>query len=164
MSITLVGGVGYRWHGDGSFGVLATDALAHVALPSSVMVADLGYGAIYAAQDIAQSGATRVILVAAVERGDPPGTVRRYRYDKELPSPDEILARVREAGAGVIDLDHLLIIAQQMNLLPSDVLVIEVEPADVGTGTELSPMMQSRLRDVIGMIRAEVEPQPVEQT
>lgn len=164
MSVTLVGGVGYRWHGDGSFGVCATDALAHLALPASVLVADLGYGAIYAAQDIAQTGAERLILVAAVERGDAPGTVRRYRYDRALPPADEILARVREAGAGVIDLDHLLIIAQQMELLPDDVLVIEVEPLDLAIGMELTPLVQSRLHEVIGMIRAEVEPRALEQT
>jgi hydrogenase maturation protease len=155
--MTLVGGVGYRWHGDGSFGLLAADALAQLPLGAWAVVSDLGYGAIYAAQDIAAIRPERLILVAAMERGDAPGTVRRYRYDRPLPPPDEILARVREAGAGVIDLDHLLIITQQMQMLPPEVLVFEVEPLDTTLATSLTPLLRSRLDEVIAMICLEIE-------
>jgi hydrogenase maturation protease len=154
--LTLVGGVGYRWHGDGSFGLAAADALAQLPLGPSVVVSDLGYGAIYAAQDIAEAAPERLVLIAAIERGDEPGTIRRYRHDRPLPPADEILARVREAGAGVIDLDHLLIIGQQMQMLPPEVIVIEVEPLDMTTTTELTPLLQSRLGEVIDMVRADL--------
>lgn len=155
MTETVIGGVGYRWHGDGSFGVLASDALAAEVWPESVQVLDLGYGAIYAAQDIAAAQPARLILIAAMPRGDEPGTLRRYRYDGCLPAPEEILARVREAGAGVIDLDHLLIIGRHMEALPADVVVFEVEPLDTETGIELTPLLRSRLDEVIALVRAE---------
>jgi hydrogenase maturation protease len=152
----FVGGVGYRWQGDNSFGVTVTDALAQLPLGPGVVVADLGYGAIYAAQDIAAAAPERLILIAAVERDDTPGAIRRYRYDRPLPSDDEILARIREAGAGVIDLDHLLIIAQQMQMLPAEVIVIEVEPLDTTTAAELTPLLRDRLEQVIDLVRAEL--------
>ncbi|MDL1950530.1 hypothetical protein FBQ97_12045, partial [Acidobacteria bacterium ACD] len=52
--------------------------------------------------------------------------------------PDEgIQARIREAGAGAIDLDHLLVIAQYFDALPDDVIVFEMEPVDVAGGEGL---------------------------
>jgi hydrogenase maturation protease len=159
---TLVGGLGYRWQGDGSFGLTVTDALAQLPLGPAVVIADLGYGAIYAAQDIAAAAPERLILIAAVERGEAPGTIRRYRYDRPLPPDDEILARVREAGAGVIDLDHLLVIAQQMQMLPAEVVVIEVEPLDTTTATELTPLLQARVDEVVELVRAALAPLALE--
>lgn len=152
----MIGGVGYRWQGDGSFGVVAADRLAAADLPASTVVTDLGYGAIYAAQEIADAEPLRLILIAAVTRGEAPGSIRRYHYDRELPPPDEILARVREAGAGVIELDHLLVIAQHMDALPRDVTIVEVEPLAVEPAIELTPLLQSRLDEVVDIIRADV--------
>ena len=154
---TLIGGVGYRWQRDASLGLVLIDELARDAWPPSVECADLGYGAIYAAQDLAdaQPPYTRLILVAAVEHGDEPGSVRRYRYNGRLPSDEEIHARVREAGAGVIDLDHLLVIAQHMNALPRDVVVFEVEPFEIGASVELSEPATRLLATLRDRVRAE---------
>ena len=152
----MIGGVGYRWQGDGSFGLIAADRLAAAGLPPSVLVADLGYGAIYAAQDIAAARPDRLILIAAVPRGDAPGSLRQCRYDRPLPAADEILARIREAGAGVIDIDHLLVIAHHMEALPADVTVIEVEPLEMETASELSPLLESRLEELVHRLRSEM--------
>src|SRR5919197_3698183 len=102
MMRTLIGGVGYRWQRDASFGVVASDAMAALEWPGGVTVADLGYGAIYVAQDLAdaQPPYDRLVLVAGVERGRPRGEVYEYEYSPRTATEDEILSRIREAGAG----------------------------------------------------------------
>jgi hydrogenase maturation protease len=156
MMRTLIGGVGYRWQRDASFGVVASDAMAALEWPGGVTVADLGYGAIYVAQDLAdaQPPYDRLVLVAGVERGRDPGRLYHHEYWPQLASDDEVLARLREAGAGVIDVDHLLVIAHQMRALPADVLVVELEPADASPGIELSDAASRALPQAIDLIRS----------
>ncbi|MBA3725016.1 MAG: hypothetical protein H0W86_00855, partial [Armatimonadetes bacterium] len=106
----LIAGVGYRWHSDGSFGLIVTDELALLPLPEYVSVVDMGYGAIYASQDIAAAACERLVVVAGVERGREPGRIYRYTWDPPVVGVDELQERIREAGAGVIDVDDLLIV------------------------------------------------------
>lgn len=154
----LIGGVGYRWQRDASFGLIASDALAHMEWPDQVDVADLGYGAIYVAQDLADAEPPydRLILLAGVVRDREPGRVYRRRWSGTLPDAEEIQARVQEAGAGVVDVDHLLIIAEYFDALPDDVLVIEVEPVDATGGEGLSAETADLLPEVVAMVRREV--------
>ncbi|GIV97358.1 MAG: hypothetical protein KatS3mg057_2015 [Herpetosiphonaceae bacterium] len=149
----LIGGVGYRWHGDASLGLIASDELAQLNWESGIEVSDLGYGALYVAQDLAdaQPPYDRLILLGAVERGREPGRIYRYRWKGLLPDVNEIQARIFEAGAGVIDLDHLLVIAQFFKALPDDVVVLEVEPVDVTRGEMLSSEMAEMLPALIAL-------------
>lgn len=164
----LIGGVGYRWLRDASFGLVACDELARLDWPVGVEVADLGYGAIYAAQDLgdARPPLDRLVLLAGVERGREPGTLHHYRWSAALTGPEELQARIREAGAGVIDLDHLLIIARHFGTLPEDVVVIELEPADAAGGEELSPEAARLLPRALDLARREALalPDPAQQT
>ena len=152
----LVGGVGYRWLGDSSFGLVAADELARWEWPPGVEVADLGYGALYVTQDLADARPpyARLILLAGVGRGREPGQIYRYRWDKRSVGAEELQERIREAGAGVIDLDHLLLIADHFGALPGDVRVIELEPVASG-GADLSPRAAGLLAEVTELVRRE---------
>ncbi len=153
----LIGGVGYRWMSDASFGVVASDALAKLDWPPGVKVDDLGYGALLVAQDLSMAAPPydRLILLAAVNRGRLAGQVYRTTWSGQLPSPEEVQERIREAGAGVVDLDHLLVVGQQLGALPPEVVIIEVEPVDRSPGTELSPELACLLPEVIELVRRE---------
>lgn len=153
----LIGGVGYRWLGDASFGLVVSDQLAALDWPEGVEVADLGYGALYVALDLADAEPSydRLVLLAGVPRGRRPGHVHRYRWDRRLPDGDDIQARVREAIAGVIDLDHLLVTAGHLGALPDEVVVIELEPVHAAAGAELSPEAARVLPQVIALARRE---------
>jgi hydrogenase maturation protease len=151
----IIGGVGYRWQRDGSFGLAASDELARLEWPDWVEVADLGYGAIYAAQDIGDARPQRLILLAAAVRDREPGRLYTYAWTPTAVPPEEIQARIYEAGAGVIDLDHLLIIGRQFDTLPPDVLLIELEPVDLAGGEELSPEAATLLPQAIAIARRE---------
>jgi hydrogenase maturation protease len=159
----LIGGVGHRWQQDASFGLVVGDELAQVMLPAGVDVADLGYGALYVAQDLAaaQPPYDRLVLVAGMPRGRPPGRVYCRPWSEEEHPGDEIQARIREAGAGVIDLDHLLVIGQHLGALPPHVLLVELEPVDATWGAVLTPVAQGLVPDVVDLIR-DVAQGPIE--
>jgi hypothetical protein len=96
------------------------------------------------------------MLIAGVQRGREPGQIFRYRWQSQRGDAEELQARIREAGAGVIDLDHLLLIADHFEALPEEVEVLELEPVDAGCGDRLSPRAADRLREVLADVRREV--------
>lgn len=147
----LLGGVGYRNLRDGSIGPWLTDTLADRAGDGvEVEVEDLSYHPVGLTQNLQdREPYDRVVFVGAVTRGDEPGTVRRYRWDGELPPAEEIQERVSEAVTGVISLENLLIVCGAFGGLPEDVRVIEVEPADEGWGEGFSPVVQAKLDEVV---------------
>jgi hydrogenase maturation protease len=154
----LVGGVGYRWFGDGSFALLVCDALADLEWASGVDVLDLGYGALHVAMDLADIDPPyeRVVLIAVTERGRAPGQLYRFECDPGAPSAQDVQDRMYEAGAGVIDLDHLLVIGRHFGGLPDDVVAVELEPHPGTTGDQLSPAAQALLPEAVELVRREV--------
>jgi hydrogenase maturation protease len=153
MPRVLIGGVGYRFQRDASWGLAASDALAECAWPDGITVEDLGYGAIYVAQDIAAARPDRLILMAGVQRGRTPGTLVCRQWTAPAVAPEEVQARIREAGAGVIDLDHLLVVAAHFGALPADVLLIELEPVAADGGDGLSAIAARRLDEALALAR-----------
>ena len=151
----LIGGVGYRWMRDSSFGLVASDALARQSWPDGIHVADLGYGALYAALDLADARPPyeRVILLAAAQRDRVPGRLYSWRWTPPPVDDVDLQERIREAGAGVIDVDHLLRIARHFGGLPDDVICIELEPDEVSGGVELSAAAVACLDDALHLAR-----------
>jgi hydrogenase maturation protease len=154
----LVGGVGYRWFGDGSFALLVSDALSGLGWPPGVDVLDLGYGALHVAMDLADVDPAyeRVVLIAVTERGREPGQLYRFACDSGAPAAQDVQDRMYEAGAGVIDLDHLLVIGRHFNALPDDVVAVELEPHPGTTGDELSAAAHALLPQAVELVRREV--------
>jgi hydrogenase maturation protease len=121
----LVAGVGNVFWGDDGFGVEVVHRLSERPLPAGVEVVDFGirgYDLAYALLD----GYEYAVLVDALPRGEPPGTVRVLEPDLEaLPAlsspdghamgPDRVLALVRELGGR-----------------PPRLLVVGCEPASLG--------------------------------
>jgi hydrogenase maturation protease len=152
---TLIGGVGYSYLRDGSFGPLVAADLGRESWPDGVLVEDLSYGPIAVMQRLqdARPPFDRLVLVAAVRRGRAPGMVTAYRWDGRLPEPDEIQARVAEAVTGVISLDNVLAVVGFFNALPDEVSVLEVEPLDEGWGEGLSDPLQAVRQHVMETVR-----------
>jgi hydrogenase maturation protease len=144
----LVGGVGYRFLRDESVGLYITDRLAPRA-GDGLEVEDLGYHAVGLAQNLQDRAPyDRMVLVSGVRRGREPGTIESYRWDRVLPSPDEIQTYVGEAAVGMISLDGHLIVCGAFGGLPDDVRVVEVEPGEEGWGEGFSPLIESLLDDI----------------
>jgi len=128
----IVGGVGYRNLKDHSVGVEVTDRLARRAWPTGVVVEDLSYNPIAVVQRLEDEppdrAFERAVLIGAASRGRPPATVTVYRWNRRLPSDEEIQRAVTEAITGVISLDNTLVVAGHFGAWPADVVVVEIEP------------------------------------
>lgn len=154
----LVGGVGYRFLRDGSVGPWMSDRLAERAA-GGIEVEDLSYHPVGLSQNLQERPPyDRLVLVAAVRRGRPPGTVQAYRWDGELPDRDAIQERVAEAVTGVISLDNLLIVCGALGGFPDDVRVVEIEPADEGWGEGFSDTIETRLAELEEAVWSSAKP------
>jgi len=152
----LVGGVGYRNLRDLSVGPFVADTLEP---RGGVEVEDVSYHPVGLSQNLQERQPyERVVLVGAVERGRPPGTVNCYRWDGQLPAPGEIQERVSEAVTGVISLENTLIVCAALGGLPDDVRVVEVEPHDQGWGEGFSPTIEERLPEVLEAVWSSTRP------
>jgi hypothetical protein len=158
MPRTVIGGVGYRNLRDHSFGIVMSDELESEARPPSLLVEDLSYGPVAVGQwlldEARDAPMTRAVFVTAVAREDgrPPGTISVYRWDRVLPSDDEIQRAMTDAVTGVILLDNTLIITEWMTALPADAIVVEVEPLEHAFGDDMSPAVASacsRVRELV---------------
>jgi hydrogenase maturation protease len=151
----LIAGVGYSNMRDLSVGPALVLWLRGLEWPTGVEIDDLSFGPIAVVQRFQDRPGwfDRVVFVAAVERGRRPGQVYTYRWHGDRPDDDEVQRRVNEAVTGVISLDNLLIIAQYFEVLPRDVIVVEVEPEDAGWGPGFSPSVEAVLGEVIDTVR-----------
>jgi hydrogenase maturation protease len=138
----IVGGIGYRNLRDHSAGLAVTDRLAGRPWPAGVAVEDLSYNPIAVLQRLEDEppgrGFERAVLVAAVQRGRPPGAVTVYRWDGGLPSGEGIQRAVADAVTGVIALDNTVVVAGHFGGWPPEVLVVEIEPRDHEFGEAFS--------------------------
>ena len=156
---TLVAGVGYCHMSDLSVGPFLADRFTREAWPAGVDVDDLSYGPVAVAQTLedARPPYTRIVFVAAVDRGLPPGSLRSYEWDGVLPGPDEVQARVGQAITGIVDLDNLLVVVRQFGALPPAVFVVEVQPENQEFGVAFSETIESQLNDIACLARALAE-------
>ena len=152
---TLIAGVGYHNLSDLSVGPLAAAQLRREAWPAHVEVEDLSHGPIAVVHRLAEASPPyrRLVLVGAADRGRKAAGVRCYRWDGVLPPAEEVQARVAEAVTGVIDLDNLLVVAQQFRALPAEVFVIEVHPVVMGFGLEPGPAVAALQPEVCRLAR-----------
>lgn len=117
----LVAGIGNVFLGDDGFGVAVVDRLSRAELPSWVKVADYGIRGMDLAYALADY--KLAILVDAVPRGGPPGTV--YVIEATL---DDLEPTVDTHG---MDPVKVLALARELGELPERVIVVGAEPQRV---------------------------------
>ena len=154
----LIGGVGYRNLRDMSVGPLLSDRLQRLCWPEGLEIEDLSYGPIGIMHNLDdREPYNRLILIAGVKRDREPGCIYSYRWNHQLPDPEEIQARVSEAVTGVICLDNLLIICSYFKKLPREVSVIEVEAIDENWGEELTPAIENLMPALIQEVHTKIQ-------
>jgi hydrogenase maturation protease len=157
----LVGGIGQLYQGDLDLGRVAAERLAGEALGADVLVEDLHYGAVAVAQRLQDLRPHALVLVGAVARDRPPGTVERRRIrDLRLP-PEQVQRAVADAVTGHVTLDLVVEVAAGFGALPVRTTTVEVEPARVDPAERLSPTARTALEAAIGLVRAEVRRVPL---
>ena len=109
--------------------------------PDHIEVDDFSFGAIDAVHRLRAGGYERVLFFGAHQRGDAPGTIRRYQF-QPVDDPRLVQERVAEAAQAVISLENTLIVAGHFGALPEQTLVFEVEPEDLEFGEPFSPAVE----------------------
>ena len=97
--------------------------------PDEVDIREMNWGPIAIVQDF-QSKAEkvdRVVLVGAVDRNLPLGTVTCRRWAGGVLDTLEVQRRVFEAVTGVISLDNLLIIGAHFGVWPGELITVEAQ-------------------------------------
>jgi hydrogenase maturation protease len=153
----LVAGIGNVLLADDGFGVEAARLLAQRELPGGVKVADFGIRGMDLAYEL-QEDYDAAILLDAVARGEPPGTLFVIEHD-----PDD-----ESDGAGALDphgMDPLrvLALARVLGTMPPRVLVVGCEPAvlvppdDEQLVMELSPPVRAAARRAVELVESLIE-------
>jgi len=153
--VILVGGVGYTFLGDMSFGAILVERLRALDWPPEVAIEDVSYNPITVMEWLRDDPDRfdRAVLFGAMERGREPGSLVQYQWITSGQPTETVQNRVVEAVTGSISLDNLLVIGSHFGLLPSDTTVFEFEPVASNWGEGLSPTGEERAGEVIAYLR-----------
>ena len=127
----LVLGLGNLLMQDDGFGPRMVELLQGYALPPEVSLIDGGTLGLDLLPRL--EAAAKVLLLDALDRGEPPGTLFQLTAG-EIPSA--LAQKVSLHQAGVAD---LLAVAELRGRLPAELVLIGVQPQALDIGLELSP-------------------------
>ena len=152
MSRILVAGVGNVLRGDDGFGPAVVERLGD--LPPGVDTVETGIGGVALLQELL-AGCDGLLVVDAVDRGAPPGTLFELA--------PEVGEAVHVADVHLANPDRVLSMARTMGVLPERVRIVGCQPAQVDDlGQGLSPAVAAAVEPaaaVVGrIVRAWGEP------
>ncbi|MEZ0247805.1 MAG: Ni,Fe-hydrogenase maturation factor [Thermoproteus sp.] len=133
---TLVFYVGYLFKRDSAVGLEVGRLLEAERVPAVELSGD----ALYMVDEMRRLSPTKAILVGAVQRGRPPGTIEIYKfkpyvYNNQLEAQDAL----RPSLEGRISLEDLLIGLSIFGTPTDEIYVAECEPPVLEDGVGLSP-------------------------
>ena len=146
----LVAGVGNIFLGDDGFGVEVARRLSTEQLPENVRVADYGIRGVHLAYQLLD-GYDTLILVDAVSRGEPPGTVFVIEPDLGMGTP---LNGVPPAmNAHDLDPASVLGLVRHLGGRIDRVLVVGCEPQQTDERIGLSEPVQRAVGEAARLVR-----------
>lgn len=154
MRRILVACMGNAIRGDDGFGPAVARRLLAIPRADEADVAEFGIAGIDLVQRL-MDGYDGVILVDAIDRGKPPGTV--IELEPEVP---DVRGLPWETLHGVLGDLHetkparVLLMARSLGCLPPRVRILGCQPLMTDAGTELSPPVASAVEDVVRRIGA----------
>jgi len=156
----LVAGIGNIFLGDDAFGVEVVRRLASRPLPDGVRVADYGIRGYDLALALLDDANDVTIMVDAVPRGGPPGTL--YVIEPEWEAGDETApARASPFEAHAIDPVGVLRLVLALGGRPRRVLVVGCEPTPVepeeDPPMELSEPVEAALDGAVHLVESLVD-------
>jgi len=146
----LILGLGNPLQGDDGVGCHVAQALEQLDL-DNVQVMDGGTPGVGLLNLL--EGRRRVILIDAAEMGQPPGTVVRFRPEQvALTGSTQRFSLHRSSVADALAL------ARELDLKLPELVVLGVQPAQVGWGESLSPQVQAAFDQVVRAVLDEISP------
>jgi hydrogenase maturation protease len=154
----LVLGLGNILLSDEGVGSRVAALLQEKSLPADVEVVDGGTAAMDAL--LSAQRAEKLMVIDALKAGRTPGTIYRAEFRAgEKDKLAEILAgqdgsKISLHQVGLID---ALAVAERLNCLPEEIVIIGVEPAEVGYGLELTDEVERKISEIIDTVLKEIE-------
>ena len=147
----LVLGIGNILLSDEGVGVHVINRFqATLVIPDEVQVIDGGTMGL----DLSPyfEGKTDVVVVDAIcADGEKPGTIRRF-------SGSEVMTMLGERiSPHQIGLSDLLACTAVDTQLPENIVLLGIVPESLDTSLDLSPTIQAKVDDLVGLIRVELE-------
>lgn len=142
---TLILGIGNLLLCDEGVGVHAARAIKQENLPGNTITLEVGTAFLDALPEIER--ADHIIIIDAMKADHAPGTV--YRVPLE-----ECVRPQYTASLHGFDISRVMFLAGRTST--ADVIVIGVEPARIGWGTELSPQIRKAIPSVIETVKTEI--------
>ncbi len=140
----LVAGVGNVLNGDDGFGVAVVQRLCRYQMPEGVDVTETGIGGIHLVHEL-MSGYDALLVVDAVNRNKPPGTVMVIKAEvtdvTALPTHErhDMLADMHLATP-----ERALMVAGALGVLPERTFIIGCQPAETETlRQEMTPQVSA---------------------
>jgi hydrogenase maturation protease len=146
----LVLGVGNPAVGDDGAGVRIIELLSGMKLPPHVTVQQAGLPGWELPTWL--ENRSNVILVDAIQMGEIPGTWKRFRFD-------DIQVQMENGALSLHqpDLACGLALSQALGFIPENLLIYGIEPEVLDFGASLSPVVLSKLPEIIANILQDVE-------
>jgi len=145
----VVVGVGNTLLADEGFGIYVVRELRRAGVPEGVEAIEAGVAG-YSLLDLLP-GASKAIFVDAVEMGMEPGRLARFTPQEVVSTGDGKAFSLHQVG-----LLEVLELARALGQ-GAETVIIGVQPERVAPGEGLSPVVQAKVQDAVGMVRAEIE-------
>jgi hydrogenase maturation protease len=145
----LILGVGNVLLKDEGIGVHVIEAMRSVTLPENVELFEGGTASIDLLDIIANR--EKVIIVDAVKDNQDPGTIYRFTpNDVAIEAPS--LTSIHQVG-----LLETLTMTEYLDCAPREVIILGIEPKEIGWGFELSTEVANVMPRVIELVLRELE-------
>jgi hydrogenase maturation protease len=144
----LVAGFGNLLLGDDGFGVEVVRRLAKDPLPGGAEILEVGIGGMELIFGL-MNGCGRLVIVDAVRRGLPPGTISVF-------APSEAdLAAGSEPGIDphFAEPTRAMKVAMKLGYLPADVTIVGCEPQCCDLDLTLSPAVRAAVDEAVVRVR-----------
>lgn len=140
----IVAGVGNVLRGDDGFGAAVARRLASRPLPGGTDVIETGIGGIALLQEIL-AGCDALIVLDAIDRGAPPGTV--FVLAPELDAAEHV------ADVHLVNPQRVLEMAKAMGALPPRVRIVGCQPATTDElEATLSPAVEAAVEVAVARV------------
>ena len=157
----LVAGIGNVFLGDDGFGVEVARQLIRAPASPGVAIVDVGIRALHRAYELLDPPEL-LLIVDAVSRGEPPGTLYLIdidadvdgRADAHAPAHGEMgMAPAALGDAHGITVSSVLATLRALGGTPPRTRLVGCEPAFVGAAMELSPIVAASVPRAVTMVR-----------
>jgi hydrogenase maturation protease len=151
MTRVLIACVGNILRGDDGFGVVVAEELAARSLPSGVDLIETGIGGMSIVQQL-MDGYDAMILVDAVDRGTPPGSV--FVLEPDVPEPDRLSTeqwRQHFSNLHLAEPSRVLLLARAARVLPARVMLVGCQPDSI---EEYAPALTPTVQQAVPVAAA----------